>query len=86
MRELKSSLSKTLREVSRGARVRVTAHGQPLADMVPVGATQTDDWLDELVAAGRVTRASRPHSPAAPPVKARISPTEIILREREEER
>jgi len=86
VRELKASLSKTLRDVSRGSPVRVTLHGRPIADLVPADSTRTDDWLDELVAAGRVTRATKPHGEPPPLIRSDISPTEIILREREEER
>lgn len=86
VRELKSSLSKTLRDVSRGGRVRVTAHGRPLADIVPAGSAVLDDRLAALIAAGRVTPSTKPHSRPPRPVRTRISPTEIILREREAER
>jgi len=86
VRELKAWLSKTLRELSRGERVRVSAHDRPLADIVPADSSRTDDWLDELVTAGRVTRATKPHGEPPPLMRSDISPTEIILREREEER
>lgn len=85
VRELRATLSRTLREVSRGGSVRVTAHGRPLADIVPADSSRKADWLDELVAAGRVTRATKPHGEPPPLIQSQISPTEIILREREEE-
>ena len=86
VRELKASLSKTLRDVSRGSRVRVTVHGRPIVDLVPAGSSRTDDWLDALVATGRVTRATQPHGAPPPLQKGKASASEIILREREEER
>jgi prevent-host-death family protein len=86
VRELRATLSRTLREVSRGQRVRITAHGRPLADIVPTGSTRTDDWLDELVAVGRVTRATKPHGEPPPLQKGKVSASDIILREREAER
>jgi prevent-host-death family protein len=86
VRELRATLSRTLREVSRGQRVRVTAHGRPLADIVPADSARTDDWLDELVAAGRVTRATKPHGEPPPLQKGKVSASDIILREREAER
>ena len=86
VRELKASLSKTLRDVSRGSRVRVTVHGRPVADLVPAGSARADDWLDELAAAGRVTRATKAHGEPPPLQKGEVSASAIILREREEER
>ena len=86
VRELKASLSKTLREVSRGNRVRVTAHGRPLADIVPADGAQTDDRLAELIAAGRVTPATKPHGTPPPLRRGKVSATEIILSEREDGR
>jgi prevent-host-death family protein len=86
VRELRATLSRTLREVSRGERVRITAHGRPLADIVPADSSRTDDWLDELVAAGRVTRATKPHGEPPPLQKGKVSASDIILREREAER
>jgi prevent-host-death family protein len=38
VRELKTTLSQTLRAVARGQQVRVTLRGQPLADIVPAGS------------------------------------------------
>ena len=38
VRELKQSLSETLRAVGRGEPVRVTLRGRPLADIVPAGS------------------------------------------------
>lgn len=85
VRTLRSALSRTLRHVSRGKHVRVTMHGRPIVDLVPADSTRTDDWLDELVAAGRVTRATSPHGEPPPLIRSDISPTEIVLREREAE-
>jgi prevent-host-death family protein len=39
VRELKTTLSQTLRAVARGQQVRVTLRGRPLADIVPAGAS-----------------------------------------------
>jgi prevent-host-death family protein len=50
VRELKTTLSQTLRAVARGQQVRVTLRGQPLADIVPAGASTGDGRLRQLVA------------------------------------
>ena len=87
IRELKASLSETLRAVARGEQVRVTLRGEPVADIVPAGRTVTaDDRIRELVAQGRLTPATKPMPPPPPLVKAKRSATDIILAERDEER
>lgn len=86
-RELKASLSETLRAVSRGERVRVTVRGRPVADLVPTGASRQDEDLHALVAAGRLTPAARAKPPRAPRLlKARDSASAAVLAERDEER
>ena len=72
VRELKASLSETLRAVGRGEQVRVTLRGRPLADIVPAGAAAEDDRLRELVAEGRVTPPARHmYQPSARPMTSR---------------
>ena len=87
VRELKASLSRTLRAVARGDRVRVTVRGEPVADLVPAGTSEADDGLRGLVSAGRLTPSTRPR-PERPPqlVRANRSATEVVLAERDAER
>jgi prevent-host-death family protein len=87
VRELKQSLSKTLRAVSRGEQVRVTVRGRPLADIVPASAAAEDDRLRELVAAGRV-RVPAAARPARAPklVRSSRSASSLVLAERDAER
>jgi prevent-host-death family protein len=86
VRELKASLSETLKAVHNGEQIRVTVRGQAVADLVPAGAGG-DDPLRQLVAEGRVTPPSR-SLPTRPPrmVKAKTSATELVLSERDAER
>ena len=87
VRELKQSLSATLRAVSRGEQVRVTLRGRPLADIVPAGAAAVDDRLRALVANGRVVPAARARPRRAPKLgKARRSASSLVLSERDAER
>ncbi len=87
VRELKQSLSETLRAVGRGEQVRVTLRGRPLADIVPAGAAAGDDRLRELVANGRLVPPARPRPTSAPkPAKARRSASAVVLAERDAER
>lgn len=87
VRQLKATLSETLRAVGRGEQVRVTLRGRPLADIVPAGAAAMDDRLRELVANGRVVPPARAR-PRRPPqlVKARRSASSLVLSERDAER
>ena len=86
IRELKASLSETLRDVSRGERVRVTSRGRVVADIVPAGSVAADDRLSALVAAGRVTPASGPRPAGRPRIaRARQSASNLVLEERDAE-
>ena len=86
VRELKQSLSETLRAVGRGEQVRVTLRGRPLADIVPAGAAAVDDPLRELVAEGRLVLPSRPRATRAPRLaRARGSASAVVLSERDAE-
>lgn len=87
IRELKQSLSETLRAVSRGEHVRVTLHGRPVADIVPAGAAAADERLRRLVAEGRLVLPARPRPERAPrPAKAARPASAFVLAEREAER
>lgn len=39
-RDLRNEVGRILREVSKGARFRVTVRGRPVADLVPVGVSR----------------------------------------------
>lgn len=87
VRELKQSLSETLRAVGRGQQVRVTIRGKPVADIVPAGAADGDDRIRELVAEGRLAAPSRARPKRAPRlVKSRRDASSFVLAEREAER
>lgn len=87
VRELKRSLSETLRAVGRGEQVRVTVRGRPVADIVPAGVAAGDDRLRELVAEGRVVPPARARPSRAPePTRAGRSASALVLSERDDER
>ncbi len=87
VRELKRSLSETLREVGRGQQVRVTVRGHAIADIVPAGASAEDDRLRKLVAEGRLMAPTRARPDRAPRlVQSRDSASALVLAEREAER
>jgi prevent-host-death family protein len=56
IRELKNRLSRYVRQVEAGRRIRVTAHGRVVAELVPpgTGSRTGRKHLDELVASGVV--------------------------------
>jgi len=87
VRELKTTLSQTLRAVARGQQVRVTLRGRPLADIVPAGASTKDDLLRGLVAQGRLVAPARARPRRAPRlVMSSRSASALVLAEREAER
>jgi prevent-host-death family protein len=87
VRELKRSLSETLRAVGRGEQVRVTRRGRPVADIVPAAPGAADDRIRRLVAEGRVIPAARARPARSPkPVRGRRSASSLVLAEREAER
>ncbi len=84
MRELKDNLSAYLRRVRNGESLRVTSHGKAIADLVPSKDAETK--LARLIAEGRVTPPTKPHSKRAPrPVRLGYSLSDLIIAEREEE-
>lgn len=87
VRELKLSLSETLRAVDRGQRVRVTLRGRPVADLVPPGAPAEGDRLRKLEIEGRLTVPVRARPTRAPRLRrGPASASELVLSEREAER
>ncbi|MGH9064297.1 MAG: type II toxin-antitoxin system Phd/YefM family antitoxin [Acidimicrobiales bacterium] len=86
VRELKQTLSETLRAVGEGELVRVTLRGRPLADIVPAGAPASNDRLRHLIVEGRVTPPARSRPARAP--RLATSPrlaSELVLAERDDE-
>jgi prevent-host-death family protein len=87
VRELKTTLSQTLRAVARGQQVRVTLRGRPLADIVPASASTNDDRLRQLVAQGRLVAPAHARPTRAPQlVKTDRSASGLVLAERDAER
>lgn len=87
VRELKTTLSQTLRAVARGQQVRVTVRGRPLVDIVPAGASTQDDRLRGLVAQGRLAAPARARPTRAPRLASTThSASSLVLADREAER
>jgi prevent-host-death family protein len=87
VRELKQSLSATLRAVARGQQVRVTVRGKAIADIVPARASEIDDRVRALVAEGRLAVPARARPKRAPRlVRSSPSASALVLAERDDER
>ena len=87
VRELKQTLSKTLRAVGRGEQVRVTLRGRPVAYIVPAGAAAGEKRLRELVAAGRVAPPERAQPDRAPRLaKASRDAATLVVSDRDADR
>lgn len=86
IRELKRSLSETLRLVGNGEHVRVTRRGRPVADIVPAGAARGDETLRALVVQGRVVPPARPRPRRAPRLVTAPSASAVVLSERDADR
>ena len=87
VRDLKRSLSETLRAVERGEQVRVTVRGRVIADIVPAGAAVRDDRVRALVADGRLSPPASARPIRAPLlVTSRRSASDLVIGERDAER
>ncbi len=81
MRELKNNLSRYLRRVRGGESVRVTMRGRAVADLVP--PSEDEPSIERLTALGRITPATKPHSPAPEPIDLGYSLSDRLIADRE---
>jgi prevent-host-death family protein len=79
IRELRDSLTKTIRRVRAGETIEVTHDGEPVAVIAPYRRSR----LDQLIAEGRAT-PGRPFRTPTRLVEAKgtVSASEAILRDR----
>jgi prevent-host-death family protein len=81
IRELRDTLTTTIRRVQRGETIEVTHHGAPVAVLAPVPA----DRISRLLASGDVSPGQplgrRPHRY---PVTGELSATEALAEDRAE--
>lgn len=63
--ELRQNLPAYLKRVRRGERIRVTAHGQVIAELVPPTATAEEADAARARLKGSVLRYDRPLEPAS---------------------
>jgi prevent-host-death family protein len=75
IRELRNHLSRYLDRVRDGDEVVVTDRGRAIARLVPVDGERV---LDRLIAEGVVTPARQPKRPAARPIKAKGTVSDLV--------
>lgn len=79
IRELRDSLSRHLAIVRDGHTVTVTDHGRPIARIVPVGVPTK---LEQLIADGKVTPATRPKGKRRAPIKTARTVSDLVDQQR----
>jgi prevent-host-death family protein len=81
IRQLRDSLTATLRRVRMGETIEVTHHGAPVAVLAPLPA----DRIERLVAGGDVTPGKpRPRPPRRFPVTGELTASQAIEDDRAE--
>lgn len=78
VREFRDGLSRYLAQVRRGARVTVTDHGCPIAEVAPLG----EDPIERLIAQGTIQPAKRPRY-LPTPVATTGSVSELVAEQRQ---
>lgn len=79
VRELRDGLSRHLASVREGHTITVTDHGRPVARIVPVGVPTK---LEQLIAEGKVTRATRKRGPRPAPINASGIVSDLVAQQR----
>ncbi|MGL5809042.1 MAG: type II toxin-antitoxin system Phd/YefM family antitoxin [Nocardioides sp.] len=79
VRELRDGLSRHLASVREGHTITVTDHGRPVARIVPVGVPTK---LEQLIAEGKITRATRRKETRPAPVKGNGTVSDLIDQQR----
>jgi prevent-host-death family protein len=87
-RELKTRLGTYLRLVRRGATLVVTERGEPVAELRPIPAAESDveKRLEELAALGILSREKSGPLPPFPAIPSRGGPLSEAIREDREDR
>jgi prevent-host-death family protein len=81
IRELRDTLTATIRRVQRGETIEVTHHGAPVAVLAPLPS----DRLARLVASGDVTAGkARDRRPRRYPVTGALSASQALAEDRAE--
>jgi prevent-host-death family protein len=79
IRELRSGLSRYVKQVKAGEEITITEHGNPVARLVPL---EGERKIDRLIREGVVTPAKRRTGWLPEPIKTKGSVSDIILEQR----
>lgn len=79
VRELRDGLSRHLATVREGHTITVTDHGRPVARIIPVGVPTK---LEQLIAEGKVTPATRRKHERPAPVKTNGTVSDLVDQQR----
>jgi prevent-host-death family protein len=79
VRELRDGLSRHLATVREGHTITVTDHGRPVARIIPVGVPTK---LEQLIAEGKVTPATRRKRKRPAPVTTRGTVSDLVEQQR----
>jgi len=84
IRELKSQLSRYLRQVKSGATIVITERGKPVARIVPLEPS-LETRLQELIEAGQIAWSGRKLAPRPPVAQTQGERTvaDLLLEDRE---
>ena len=88
IRELRQNLSIYIDRVKDGETLEVTEHGQVVGQLGPI-VRERGSLIDQMIADGRITPASKPLSSLPEPVPLKPGaepPSSILIRMRDEER
>jgi prevent-host-death family protein len=79
IKELRDGLSRHLASVRDGSIVTITDHGVPVARIVPV---DQPNRLEQLIAEGRVSKATHRKRPAPRPLAAEGTVSDLVADQR----
>ena len=80
VRDLKNNLSRYLDRVRNGDEVVVTDRGRPVARLLAIDAST--DRLSDLIEAGLVRPAVRPHRALSKPIKTAGTVSDLVAEQR----
>ena len=86
VRDLKTHLSRYLKQVGAGARLQVTDHGRPVATLEPIQPSADRAWAHRMIAEGRARwNGAKPGGGTHKPVTLKagsVSASAIVLADR----
>lgn len=84
IRQFRAELRRWLDRVQQGEEIIVTEHGKPVARLVSMAQDPRIDKIQQAIAAGLITPARRPKTPAKdlPRIPVRGSVSDFVIEDR----